>query len=169
VPEVVLVAIISAGSAVAVALMTQYLATRAADRQAGRQERLEQQRWQHTEASRVVERQRADLQALWAAVLETRHRISNQLDAGAVHRGSLSLEESASGAAARVYAVALVGLPGAREQARAFYDVVAKMEAAKTDEEALASSGAWGPAYRAIEEAVQQLADRLVVSSPPSH
>jgi hypothetical protein len=162
--DVVLVALISAGAAVVVALMTQFLTMKAADRQAGRLEGLEALRWKNNEASRAVERRRADLQALWAAVLESRYRLSDQLDNGSVQRGDRPLAESGAGAAARAYAVALVGLPDVREQAKAYYEAVARLEAAKVDSVALQCVEEWGKAYRALEEVFIKAAEQAPVS-----
>lgn len=59
--DVFWVALISAASAIAVALMTQFLATRAADKQAGRQEHREALQWQRSEANRLQGRHPAKL------------------------------------------------------------------------------------------------------------
>lgn len=60
--EVVWVALISAGSAVTVALMTQFLSTRAASKSTDRADKREALQWQRSEALRLEELQRKEAQ-----------------------------------------------------------------------------------------------------------
>ena len=145
--DVFWVAIVSSGSAIAVALMTQLLSTRAASRSADRSEQKEALQWQRSEALRLEELQRkeaqqalawdraeakekrddrvAALHRCWASALSAQNRIMDGL-----HRASglPPAAESAASAAAHCYAVALVELPSLREPAKAFYLATADAE-----------------------------------------
>lgn len=168
--DVVWVALISAGAALVTALATQYLATRAASKQADRADKREALQWQRTEAlrreelqhqgaQRALEQRRADLEAVWAHALQARARLADLLDSGRWVRSS-PLGESATGAAAAAYAVALVGLPGVRSAAKVFYEATAKLEGAGEDDaRVMNASKSWGAAFKVLEETVARLAE----------
>lgn len=165
--ELVLVAMISAAGALVAALMTQLLAARAADRQAARTESTEARRVQQSEASLLRERRRADLTDLWTSALRVLWRISDQIDSGHWRRQG-RLEESASGAAAHVYAVALVGLPGVREQAKAFYEATSRYEGAPDHTAAVERAKEWRVVFEALEQAVKRQSDEDLAYRPES-
>ena len=147
--DVVLVAAISAGAALATALLTQFLATRAANRSADRADKREALQWQRTEALRLEEQerkaaeealslQRADaqrkldqqdarLKELWGHVLTARWQVMDALERIPV-QGSpmptaapLSAQALPAHAAGQAYCVALLGLANVRPSAKAFY------------------------------------------------
>ena len=69
--DVVVVAVISAGTALVTALLTQCLAMSAARRQADHTDRREALQWQRTEASRLLERRTAQGREFWALALKS--------------------------------------------------------------------------------------------------
>lgn len=133
--EIVWVALISSGSAILVALMTQFLAMRAADIQASHRARQEEVLWQRTEAKALRELHDARLRELWSFALQAQNRVRDMLD---MHVESLPQSNrpqpipeaalSATSAAGQAYAVALTGLPEVRPQAKAFYKRTAEVE-----------------------------------------
>lgn len=156
--EVVWVAFVSAGSAIAVALMTQFLATRAASTSADRADKREALQWQRTEALRLADLARNDAQAalawersealrlqalhdarlreLWGHVLVARWQMLDALERVPVQgRPKRDLPEISSAAlpasaAAQAYAVALLGLAGVRPGAKAFYLATSELQLA---------------------------------------
>ena len=130
--DVVWVAFISAGGAVAAAITTQWLATLTAARQAARTERQEALQWQRSEAKRIRDQHEARLRELWAHVLRAQNLIRDALDTRSP-AASLTIQkpiasDSAASAAAQAYCVALIGLPGVRPLAKDFYQATAKAE-----------------------------------------
>lgn len=168
--EVVWVALISAGSAVAVALMTQFLATRAADRQAGHQARQEEVRRQRSEAKAQQELHEARLRELWGHVLTARWQMLDTLERVPV-KGRPSAESAAVSAAAlpasaagQAYAVALIGLAALRPGARAFYVATSDLQTAlqAIDEDRIAKAvQTWGESFKTLEVQVAEFADRI--------
>lgn len=156
--EVVWVAFVSAGSAIAVALMTQFLATRAASKSADRADKREALQWQRTEALRLADLARNDAQAalawersealrlqalqdmrlreLWGHVLVARWQVLDTLERVPVQGrpARKSADVSAAGlpasAAGQAYAVALLGLAAVRPWARAFYVATSDLQLA---------------------------------------
>ena len=156
--DVVLVAAISAGAALATALLTQYLATRAANRSADRADKREALQWQRTEALRLEElqrkqaeaemarlRQQADkqqeqlqarLRELWTHVLTARWQVEDALGRVPVQgkatpkAEALSAEHLPVHAAGRAYSVALLGLADVRPTAKAFYMATSQLQSA---------------------------------------
>lgn len=156
--DVVWVALISAGGAIAVALMTQYLAMSAARKQADRADKTAALQWQRTEAIRLealahdamqtaqaralAEAQRlralheSQLQALWGYVLAARWQMLDALARVPV-QGSptpATAEVSAAllpaNAAGQAYAAALLDLAAVRPAAKAFYLATSKLQLA---------------------------------------
>ena len=76
---------------------------------------------------------------------------------------SSSLAQSATGAAAEAYAVALLGLAGVRQPAKEFYLATATVEFALEANSADSSNliAAWRAAFEKLEAAVVQEADGL--------
>lgn len=147
--EVVWVALISAGTALVTALLTQLLATRAAHKQADRADKREALQWQRSEALRREELQRKDaqdtltweradelrkqalhdarLRELWGHVLTARWQVMDSLERVSVKGKALpksadvSAAASSTSAAAQAYAAALLGLAAVRPSAKEFY------------------------------------------------
>lgn len=182
--DVFWVALISAGSAIVVALTTQFLATRAADKQAGRQERREAMQWQRNEAIRLHERKAAKLHELWSHVLTAQSRMLNLLEEVTGDRSqkvqAIPAELSAFFAARQAYAVALIELPALREEAKLFLRSIDKLHSLLEhpghvyEEEIPATSDIGkmvrmkfedvGRAYDKLEDAVASEAKRLKIS-----
>ncbi|MBX3654159.1 MAG: hypothetical protein KIS62_12270 [Ramlibacter sp.] len=175
--EVVWVALISAGTALVTALLTQLLATRAASKQADRAERREALQWQRSEALRLQELQRSEahrqrelhearLREFWAHVLRTQDRIRDALDYRVENMNSPApgAEDSAASACALAYAVALIGLPGVRELAKSFYLATARAEMAIVYEQDVKGDSvrAWRDCFDELESAVARESAVLV-------
>lgn len=156
--EVLWVALISAGAAVVVALMTQLLATRAASKQSDRLERREALQWQRSEAIRqealareamlatqaraLAEAQRlqalheAQLQALWGYVLASRWQMLDALERvpvqGRPAQPAITISSSLlpANAAGQAYGAALLDLVAVRPAAKAFYLATSKLQLA---------------------------------------
>jgi hypothetical protein len=172
--DIVLVALISAGGAVAVALMTQFLATRAASRQADRRERQEERHWQRSEAVRKEVRDRAEaarlqalrddrLRELWGHVLTARWLMLDRVERSAIAKSEhVPGVESPASAAAQAYAVALLGLVAVRPAAAAFYEATAKLQLALQagDDVKLKNLPAeWNQSFKALENGIATLVD----------
>ena len=157
--DIVWVAVISAGAALVTALVTQYLATLAANKQADRSERREATQWERTEALRREEIQRkeaqealawersealrkqelhdARLRELWGFALEANWRIWDLFDIvqakdlpEKVASGSVSAARMPIHAAGQAYGVALLWLTALRPEAKAFYLATLKFQKA---------------------------------------
>lgn len=103
---VVWVALISAGGALAAAITTQFLAMRAAAKQAARTEKQEALQWQRSEARRIRESHEARLKELWANVLRAQNLIRDALDtrsASGLESPIPAASNSAATAAAQAY------------------------------------------------------------------
>ena len=127
--DVVWVSLISAGGAVVAALTAQFLAMKAAARQAARTEQQEALQWQRSEAKRMQECQDARLREFWSLVLLSQSRIADCIPSPAGVIREIPIADSAVGAAAQAYAVALIGLPGVRQLAKEFYLATARVHA----------------------------------------
>lgn len=173
--DVFWVAVISSCSAIAVALMTQLLATRAASKSADRADKREALQWQRSEALRLEElRQKEAQEALawareeaekkrdgmvaalhrcWTAALAAQNRIVDGLQGA---EGLPPAAESAASAAAHCYAVALIELPPLRETAKAFYLATADAETAMHAKQLqrLDVVKKWRNSFDALESAV---------------
>lgn len=184
--DVVWVAFISAGAALVTALATQFLATRAASKQSDRAEKREALQWQRSEALRREELQHqtemdalewtraeglrrraaheARLKDLWLSLLETQNRMVDSLSKAGRGKLSIPAEQSATSAAAHVYAVALLGLPAMRQQGKAFYEATAKCEMAISDGLLHQTDvvRTWRVACDALEAAVVSAADQVL-------
>lgn len=158
--EVVWVALISAGAALATALLTQYLAMSAARRQADRSDKREALLWQRTEASRLRAYRSEQGRELWTLVLASRRGMEARMrqGPGALPPGAPAL--APADAAAQAYAVALFGLPDAAAAARDFYMASADLEAhiaQETDLQAvhvLVALEAWSRAFVRLERSL---------------
>jgi hypothetical protein len=160
--DVVWVALISAGGALVAAITTQFLAMKAAARQATRTERQEALQWQRSEAKRIREQHEARLRELWAHVLLAQNRIRDALDARSAANSQKnstpipSAADSAASAAAQAYSVALIGLPSVRAFAKDFYATTARAEMLILYESELIGDGvaAWRTSLLKLEAAV---------------
>ena len=158
--EVVWVALISAGAALATALLSQYLAMSAARRQADRSDKREALLWQRTEASRLRAYRSEQGRELWTLVLASRRGMEARMrqGPGALPPGAPAL--APADAAAQAYAVALFGLPDAAAAARDFYMASADLEAhiaQETDLQAvhvLVALEAWSRAFVRLERSL---------------
>jgi len=117
-------AIISGGSTLAAAVLTNWLALIRANRQADRAERQEALKWERSEArrreeahavarQREQERQARDLQQFWAYVEQTHQRMHAllwQWEEGQRNWSSTTAQKMPSHCALRAYSVALRGL-----------------------------------------------------------
>jgi len=156
--DVVWVAVISAGAALITALLTQRLATSAANKQADRSERREAVQWERTEALRREEIQRkaaqdalaweqaealrkqelhdARLRELWSSVLEARWQMLDMLERAAGKGGptqavpAVSAAQMPTHAAGQAYGVALLWLTALRPVAREFYKATSDFQIA---------------------------------------
>lgn len=165
--EVVWVALISAGGAVAVALMTQFLSTRAASKSADHADKREALQWRRNEALRLEELQRkeaqealaweradalrtlelrdARLRELWGYVLAVRWQVLDSLNRVPVQgrpaskAAGVSAEGLPAHAAGQAYSVALIGLASVRPSAKAFYLATSRVQHALgiADQEAM--------------------------------
>lgn len=155
--ELVWVALISAGAAVATALLTQYLAMSAARRQADRSERLASLQWQRTEATRQLAYRTAQGREFWALALQSRRSMLAR-----VRQGPGAGDLLAADFAAQAYAVALFGLPDAAPAAKDFYQASADLEAQIGQESdlqtlrVLAAIQLWSDAFERLEAALLQ-------------
>lgn len=171
--DVVWVALISSLSAIFVALMTQYLTARATDRQRTHQAQQEQLHWQRNENIALRNQQLEAIGQLWLNALKTRERVLDLFDRRAHLAGSLfSYGQSASRAAAEVYAIALVSVPSLRDAAKSFHDaaywVETTIRSAGSSEslEAVAKMAkTWNEAQNNLEVAVRSEADRLMAAA----
>ena len=186
--EVVWVALISAGTALVTALLTQILSTRAASKQADRTTQREALQWQRTEALRQEELERKEaqrlqdlqdvrLRELWGHVLTVRWQVHDALETvpvkgrPAAKSAGVSAATLPAHAAGQAYSVALIGLAALRPSAKAFYVATSKVQFAllSADEEALnASTDEWNKAYKAIESSVASLADGCLSVAAPA-
>lgn len=160
--DVVLVAIISAGVALATGLLTQFLTTLAASKQADRADKREALQWQRTEASRLLERRTAQGREFWALVLMSRKWMQERVEgnSGALAPGGRSPADIAGEA----YAIALLGLPPEiAGLAKDFYQTTVELERhlAREDEmqavRVLARIPLWSGAFLRLEEALLAL------------
>lgn len=165
--EVVWVALISAGGAMAVALMTQFLSARAASRSIDHADKREALQWQRNEALRLEELQRkeaqealaweradalrarelrdARLRELWGYVLAVRWQVLDSLERVQVRgrpaskAAAVSAEVLPAHAAGQAYSVALIGLASVRPSAKAFYLATSRVQhaLAVADQEAM--------------------------------
>lgn len=158
--EVVWVALISAGAALATALLTQCLAMLGAHIQARRSDRQEALQWQRTEASRLRAYRSEQGRELWALVLASRRGMEARMrqGPGALPPGAPAL--APADVAAQAYAVALFGLPDAAAAAKDFYMASADLEvriAQETDLQAvrvLVALGVWSRAFVRLEQSL---------------
>jgi len=168
--EIVWVALISAGGALAAAFMTQILATSAATKQATHTAQQEALQWSRSEAKRLSELHEARLRELWAHVLRAQNLIRDELDlrtSGVSPQAPRPAESgSAASAAAQAYCVALIGLHGVRPLAKDFYQATAKAEMAIRYEKTLGADvvSAWREALNQLEAAVSVESASLQVS-----
>jgi len=179
--DVVSVAFISAGAALVTALVTQYLATRAASKQADRADRREALQWQRSEALRLEElaretaRQKKELQdahlrELWGHVLDVRWQILDTLervptkDRPKPKSSDVSAQSTPVHAAGKAYSVALISLAAVRPSAKAFYAATGSVQLAlqSSDGDAMGQAvGEWNNAYKALENSVIALTEGL--------
>lgn len=158
--EIVWVALISAGSALAAAFMTQILATSAATKQAAHAAQQEALQWSRSEAKRMSELHEARLRELWAHVLRAQNLIRDELDLRTSGPGLQAPRPAESGsaasAAAQAYCVALIGLHGVEPLVKAFYQATARAEMAIRYEKDLSAGAvsAWREALNQLEAAV---------------
>lgn len=180
--DVFWVAIVSSGSAIAVALMTQLLATRAASKSADRADKREALQWQRNEALRLDELRRkeaqealaweraeaketrnskvAALHRCWTSALAAQNRVVDGLQRA---EGLPPAAESAASAAAHCYAVALVELPSLRDTAKAFYLATADAETAMHAKQLqrLDVVKTWRNSFDALEAAVIDVSESV--------
>lgn len=160
--ELVWVALISAGAALVTALLTQFLATRAASKQADRADKREALQWQRTEASRQLAYRTAQGREFWALVLASRRGMANRMRLGPGAWVPDAPAPSPADVAAQAYAVALFGLPDAAAPAKDFYMASADLEdhiAQETDLQTLhvlVALDAWSGAFVRLEQALLQ-------------
>ena len=187
--EVVWVACISAGAALVTALVTQFLATRAASKSADRAERKEALQWQRNEAIRHEELERkrtqdalenrdAQLRELWSHVLDARWQVLNGLEALPIRGRPATAKVLASSAeflpehaAGKAYSVALLGLAALRPSARAFYQATSRVQLALLSnspaDDMTEAAQAWSVAYKSLEDSVAAFADGVGVNEVP--
>jgi hypothetical protein len=156
--ELVMVALISAGSAVVVALMTQFLATQAASRQADREAQKEALQWRRSEARRMQALHEARLRELFGQALLARWRILDLLAKSS--QSPASATESAASAAGQAYAVALLELPGLRQPTKDYYFAVSEAQVQlmypSADDQAARGEAlsSFSVAFKKLEEAI---------------
>ena len=186
--ELVWVALISAGAALVTALLTQFLATRAASRSADRADKREALQWQRNETLRLEELARQDaqrrqelhdarLRELWGHVLVARWQMMDALERVPVRGrpdrkpGDVSAQALPTTAAAHAYAVALLGLASVRAQARDFHAATMHLQKAlqfagddwdAAQKNMMSAAGVWNEAYKALEISVAALSDGLL-------
>lgn len=149
---------IAASAALLGSLITQLVAARSASKLARQAAENEALQWRRSESKREREWRQGELRALWSHALQARTRMADNLAKGTWGQGE-DFAGSATGAAAQVYAVALVGLPGVREAAKVFYVATTKLDAALTEAEKMEAAKAWRVAFDGLEEAVIRMAD----------
>ncbi len=156
--EVVWIALISAGAALATALLTQCLAILGAHIQARRSDKREALQWQRTEASRLRAYRSEQGRELWTLVLASRRNMEARIRYGSEASLPGVPAPSPADVAAQAYAVALFGLPDAAPAARDFYLASADLEnhiAQETDLQTLhvlVALEAWSGAFGRLEQ-----------------
>ena len=180
--EVVWVACISAGAALVTALVTQFLATRAASKSAGRAERKEALQWQRNEAIRHEELERkrtqdalenrdAQLRELWSHVLDGLEALPIRGRPATAKVLASSAEFLPEHAAGKAYSVALLGLAALRPSARAFYQATSRVQLALLSnspaDDMTEAAQAWSVAYKSLEDSVAAFADGVGVNEVP--
>ncbi len=184
--------IIGASAGLITALVTQCLAAKQANRQADRSEKQQERQWQRSEALRLEDLQRKEaeealaweraesrrkqelqdsrLRELWGHVLVVRWQVLDAVDRLSSktrsNQGSVtvSAENLPAHAAGLAYAVALIGLPAVRSQAKAFYSATARVQqaiASSEDEAVRATADEWQGSFKALEDAVAALSDGI--------
>ena len=145
--DLVWVAFISAGGALAAAITAQILAARAASRSADRADQREALQWQRSEALRLGELEReavqkrlelqdARLRELWGHVLDVRWQMLDTLDRVQTKErpksrsADVSAQSTPLHAAGKAYSVALTSLAAVRPSAKAFYAATSSAQAA---------------------------------------
>ena len=129
--DLISVALISAGSAVAVSLITQWLTIRAANKQRDHQERLEERRLQQAEAVRKEALHDERLHELFGHALTAQwlmFDIIEQQGNSATKAPSSSALEWPASAAGRAYAIALTGIAAAIPAAKRYYTAIATLQ-----------------------------------------
>lgn len=179
--DLVLVALISAGFASLTAVLTHYLASKAANKAADRAERREAEQWKRSEnqrqeelarkeaqdalewnrseVRRAKEAQLTHLRELWEAVTEARRRLWDHQVSG--EKGMPRSDRSVTEAAARAHLVALVALPSLREVTTEFHGVAVGMEAKLQSKDREMHIERWAQAIEDLEQAIASLARQI--------
>ncbi|RGE46997.1 hypothetical protein DZC30_00905 [Comamonas testosteroni] len=161
--DVVWVALISAGGAIAAALMTQIMAMRSAAKQAERMAQQELLQWQRNEVHRKQKDAEDKLQDFWRAIVETQDRLLDALYVNS--KKSRFSEGSVSTAATRAYAIALVMIPNLLDAARDFCDACSAADSVIHDTEKVHDGAAvaaeWRESFDRVEAAVLEEAARI--------
>ncbi len=136
--EVVWVALISSGSAVAVALLTQYLSAKALQNQAATQTGRDEAQWRRTEVKELREALQQTLRQVWNQVVLTQVRLAdgmNHPERYKIAAGGqvLPTAETASAAAAEALALALIGAPQIRREVESFHQATVTVEGEISD------------------------------------
>lgn len=161
--DVVWVALISAGGAIAAALMTQIMAMRSAAKQAERMAQQELLQWQRNEVHRKQKDAEDKLQEFWRAIVETQDRLVDALYVNS--KKSRFSEGSLSTAATRAYAIALVMIPNLLDAAKDFCDACTDADTLIHDTEktydATTVASEWRKSFERVEAAVLEEAARI--------
>lgn len=165
--EVVLVALISSGSAILAAIVTHFFATRSAAKQAHIDAEREALAWARSQDAANTEKTEKLVRELWSWALQAQARIIDALAARHTAKTGLQSDHSLSAthAAAQAYAVSLLGMSDVQSTAKAFYLATATTEAflrEGSDQRELRVSE-WREAFNALEVAVSKLVPALRV------
>ncbi|WP_186132003.1 hypothetical protein [Burkholderia gladioli] len=160
--DIVLVAFISASGTLAAAFIGQFVATRAARRQADHLAQLEELKWQRSEAKNQREARDARLREFWILVLTTRNRLHSLLALADRPKGEgrAPVAESAASSAAEAYAVALLGIDVELPLAREFYHATQRFQDAldeRSVELGVKPVEAWQKVFEALETSLNKI------------
>lgn len=170
--EVVLVALISSGSAVLAAVVTHLFAARATSKQAQVDAEREARIWRRDQEEVTRERTEKLVRELWSWTLQAQARMIDLLEDRAQDM-KLPLpghESSAAHAAAQAYAVSLLGMTEVQPTAKAFYIATATTEAFLQEGHDARELRVreWRDTFSALEAAVSKQVPSLRVELRPS-